>query len=196
MKKTPDAQYTSGGTQRVPRTAVAVGLGSNVGDRLGSLRLAAEGLAPLLVRPRFSSVYETEPLQVADQPLFLNACCTGLTDLEPSELFARMRRIERDGGRERAGVRFGPRTIDLDLLLFGEQVMETPALSIPHPRMHERAFVLVPLAELAPNWQHVLLSRSIGQLAEAIDTGGIRLTSMRLGRSATEAVDGKRGEGP
>ncbi|MFV1988407.1 MAG: 2-amino-4-hydroxy-6-hydroxymethyldihydropteridine diphosphokinase [Gemmatimonadota bacterium] len=185
--------HTSRVAQRFPQTAVALGLGSNMGDRLANLRLAADALGSLLVRPSFSRIYETEPLHVLDQPMFLNACCTGLTNLGPSELLARMRQIECEGGREREGPRFGPRTIDLDLLLYGEEVLDTPSLTIPHPRLHERPFVLVPLAELAPNWQHVALGQSIGRLAVGVDAGGIRLTDMRL--RGSRSADGERGGG-
>jgi len=194
MNHNPNLAYTAPPAERCPETSVALGLGSNVGDRLANLRMAADALDRLLARPRFSRIYETEPLQVVDQRMFLNACCTGVTDLAPSELLARMCQIENEGGRDREGPRFGPRTIDLDLLLYGEEVLDTPSLSIPHPRLHERAFVLVPLAELAPNWQHVPLSRSIGQLAVAIDADGIRLTDMRLRGSGS--ADGERGGGP
>ena len=110
-------------------------------------------------------------------------------------MLAGVKELETAMGRQ-AGERYGPRLIDIDILLYGQELVDLPGLQIPHPRLHERAFVLVPLAELAPNWQHVPLSRSIGQLAEAVDRSGIRVTDMRLRRMAADAVDWERGEGP
>ena len=124
-----------------------VGLGANLGDREESIRSAAE----LLGASRISTIRETEPWGYADQPRFLNAVVELETDLPPRELLDRLLEVERALGRTRLGPRFGPRTIDLDLLVYGELQLEEPGLTVPHPRLHERLFVLEPLAELAPS---------------------------------------------
>ena len=129
-----------------------VGAGSNLGDRRQNLD---RGLTTLCSLPEVqlravSSVYETSPVGMADQPDFLNAVIAVRSDLPAPALLQRMQEIEAEHGRQRA-VRWGPRTLDLDLLLFGSDTVDMPCLRLPHPRMHERAFVLVPLCEIAPN---------------------------------------------
>ncbi len=127
-----------------------IGLGSNLGDREDNLRAALERLAEF-GRVRVSSLRETEPVGVTDQPRFLNAAAELVTELSPQDLLARLLEIERELGRDRARERrWGPRTIDLDLLLYGDQVLDEPGLTVPHPRLDERRFVLEPLHELAP----------------------------------------------
>jgi 2-amino-4-hydroxy-6-hydroxymethyldihydropteridine diphosphokinase len=127
-----------------------VGLGSNLGDREAALRDALDALAaaPGVSHVTVSGVRETEPVGYLDQPSFLNAAAALDTDLGPRELLDLLLRIERELGRTRDGPRFGPRTIDLDLLLYGSERVEEPGLTVPHPRLHERLFVLEPLAEL------------------------------------------------
>jgi 2-amino-4-hydroxy-6-hydroxymethyldihydropteridine diphosphokinase len=125
-------------------TRAFVGLGSNIGDREATIRAAAARLGP----HRLSPIVETEPWGYADQPRFLNAVAELETDLEPRALLDRLLAIERELGRVRGGPRYGPRTIDLDLLLYGEQVIREPGLTVPHPRMGERLFVLEPLFAL------------------------------------------------
>lgn len=128
-------------------TRAYVGLGANLGDREGAIRRAAE----LIGAARLSTISETEPWGYADQPRFLNAVAEVETELRARELLASLLAVERALGREReAGPRWGPRTIDVDLLLYGEQTIDEPGLTVPHPRLHERRFVLEPLAELAP----------------------------------------------
>ena len=127
-------------------TRAYVGLGANLGDREETIRRALELLEPT----RVSSLIETEPWGYAEQPRFLNAVAELETDEPAQALLARLLEIERELGRTRVGPRYGPRTIDLDLLLYGEEELDEPGLRIPHPRLHERAFVLEPLAELAP----------------------------------------------
>jgi 2-amino-4-hydroxy-6-hydroxymethyldihydropteridine diphosphokinase len=129
-----------------------IGLGGNLGDRRSYLDRAVELLERedgIEVVAR-SAVRETEPVGYADQPPFLNAAVAVETDLEPRDLLDRLLAIERTLGRERAGPRFGPRTIDLDLLLLGDRVIDEPGLVVPHPRLHERRFVLEPLHDLDP----------------------------------------------
>jgi 2-amino-4-hydroxy-6-hydroxymethyldihydropteridine diphosphokinase len=128
-------------------TAVFVGLGANLGDREDSIRRAAE----LIGARRLSAIRETEPWGVVDQPRFLNAVAELETDLPARELLVRLLEVERELGRVRSGQRWGPRAIDLDLLLYGSETIDEPGLTVPHPRLHERLFVLEPLADLAPD---------------------------------------------
>jgi 2-amino-4-hydroxy-6-hydroxymethyldihydropteridine diphosphokinase len=123
-----------------------VGLGANLGDREAAILRAAD----LLPAARLSTIRETAPWGYADQPPYLNAVAEVETDLPPRPFLDRLLRIERDLGRLRLGPRWGPRTIDLDLLLHGTAVLGEPGLTVPHPRLHERLFVLEPLAELDP----------------------------------------------
>ena len=129
-----------------------VGLGSNLGDREATLRRALDLLAEEagVAVAGVSAFRDTEPVDYVDQPRFLNAVAALDTDLAPRELLDRLLGIERSLGRRRDGPRFGPRTVDLDLLLYGATTIEEPGLSVPHPRLAERRFVLEPLAELDP----------------------------------------------
>ena len=129
-----------------------IGLGSNLGDREGFLRRALELLRvePEIDVTAVSSVRETDPVGLVDQPRFLNAVARVETDLAPRELLDRMLAAERELGRRRDGPRFGPRTVDLDLLLYGDEEIDEPGLIVPHPRLAERRFVLEPLHELDP----------------------------------------------
>jgi 2-amino-4-hydroxy-6-hydroxymethyldihydropteridine diphosphokinase len=124
-----------------------VGLGANLGDREAAILRAAE----LLRAARLSTIRETAPWGYADQPPYLNAVAAVDTDLAPRPFLERLLGIERDLGRLRLGPRWGPRTIDLDLLVHGAAVVDEPGLTVPHPRLHERLFVLEPLAELDPD---------------------------------------------
>jgi 2-amino-4-hydroxy-6-hydroxymethyldihydropteridine diphosphokinase len=148
-------------------TTVYLSLGSNLGDRQETLREALRLLeAGQLHIRRVSSVYETEPQDRKDQPWFLNLVVEAETSLFPRQLLARIHKLERQLGRERAVPR-GPRSIDIDILLFGDSVISTPALAAPHPRMAQRRFVLEPLAELAPDLRHPVLRRTIRELLGA-----------------------------
>ena len=140
---------TSTGVDTLVGLPAFVGLGSNLGDRLGNLRSAARALArtPGIAVRRSSSVYETAPVGGPEQGDFLNAVVEIETGLEPRELLEVLQGIEQRLGRVRHE-RFGPRTIDLDLLTFDDEVIDEPDLTLPHPRMHERAFVVVPLLEI------------------------------------------------
>jgi len=128
-------------------TLAYVGLGANLGEREGSIRRAAE----LIGARRLSSIIETEPWGMVDQPDFLNAVAELETDAGPGPLLDRLLEVERELGRVRDGTRWGPRLIDLDLLVYGAVTSESEGLTLPHPRLHERLFVLIPLAELAPD---------------------------------------------
>ena len=153
-----------------------VGLGSNLGDRAGNLLLAVRGMLDAgFVVTRLSSIYETEPVDVTDQPMFLNMVAELRVQLfSPEQTLARLLRIEYALGRRRKVWR-GPRPIDLDLLLYGDERSSTEFLQLPHPRLHERRFVLTPLAELAPQLIHPILQRSIGELlAETVDESEVK----------------------
>jgi 2-amino-4-hydroxy-6-hydroxymethyldihydropteridine diphosphokinase len=153
-----------------------VGMGSNLGDRAGNLLLAARGMmeAGFSIR-RLSAVYETEPVDVTEQPAFLNMVAElRVTLFSPEQTLARLLRIEYALGRRRETPR-GPRTVDLDLLLYGDERRETEFLRLPHPRLHLRRFVLTPLAELVPDLVHPTLRRTIARLlAETADEAGVR----------------------
>ncbi len=123
-----------------------VGLGANLGDRESTIRRAAELIGAI----RVSTIHETEPWGYENQPAFLNAAAELETNLEPRQLLDHLLDVERRLGRERIGPRWGPRTIDLDLLLYGDLTIDEPGLIVPHPRLLERAFALAPLAELVP----------------------------------------------
>lgn len=142
---------------------VFIGLGSNLGNRLANLRDAERGLEPLLEITGRSKVYETAPQYVADQPKFLNAVLRGRPKLEPRPLLEAMKQLEITLGRQEAP-RNGPRLIDLDLLFFGERCLENDALTLPHPRIHERYFVLRPLLDLAPEQRHPASGKTMRQL--------------------------------
>jgi 2-amino-4-hydroxy-6-hydroxymethyldihydropteridine diphosphokinase len=151
-----------------------IGLGSNLGDRAENLRQAIVRLAaPDLRVARESSVYETEPRDVLDQPWFLNQVVEIETSLFPRQLLLRVLKIERDLGRQRIAGK-GPRTIDLDILLYGRAVVAAPDLEIPHPRMPERRFVLEPLAELSPDLRHPVTRRKMVELLAATGEQRVR----------------------
>ena len=156
--------------------AVYIGLGANLGDRLAAIRSAWEQVARLCPAARLSRVYETEPQHLADQPAYLNAVGFIETALAPLELLDALHDIERGLGRDRSReVRMGPRPIDLDILLYGELVLDTPRLCIPHPRMGERRFVLVPLLELAPGLRDPRSGRPWAELLPGVAGQGVVL---------------------
>jgi len=154
---------SSQSTNKKAGTAVAVGMGSNLPDRLDWLMRAAKELNRLLSDSRFSSVYETPPWGVEDQPHFLNAVVIGKTDLQPEALLHDLKTLETRLGRKQR-VRYGPREIDLDLLAWNELSWSSPDLCLPHPRLPERDFVLLPFCELWPQWSHPVLGLSVAEL--------------------------------
>lgn len=151
---------------------VYLALGSNLGDRSVNLNAAIQAIGRQVLVSRSSPVYETPPWGITDQPAFLNQVIAGETRLSPMDLLTFLKQIERDLGR-RPGVRYGPRPIDLDILLYNDLVLNLPGLNIPHARLAERAFVLVPLADLAPDLRHPLNGETIGRLLEELDRTGI-----------------------
>jgi 2-amino-4-hydroxy-6-hydroxymethyldihydropteridine diphosphokinase len=148
-----------------PHPVTALGLGSNLGDRLGNLRAALNSLRGLFTVVRTSDVFETAPWGVTDQPYFLNACLLMECAMPPEELLTQVKAIEREMGRA-ASRRWGERSIDIDILLMGSLVHDTPGLRIPHIDMHRRDFVLIPLAQILPHWVHPGTGRSVASLAE------------------------------
>jgi 2-amino-4-hydroxy-6-hydroxymethyldihydropteridine diphosphokinase len=134
---------------------VYIGLGANLGDREATIRRGLELLDgdPDVEVAAVSTLRETDPVGYEDQPRFLNGAARLETELTPHALLERLLEVERELGRDRSGPRFGPRTIDLDLLLYGDELVAEDGLEIPHPRLHERAFVLEPLYELDPALQ-------------------------------------------
>lgn len=170
-------------------TLVYLGAGTNLGDRLANLQAAVDGLPPAVHLLRLSNVYETEPWGFSDQPAFLNLCLEGETDLAPSDLLHYLKELELHLGRQ-ATFRYGPRRIDVDILFYGDQVVDLPMLSIPHPHLAERAFVLVPLAELCPQYSHPILHQTVEELRNAISAQGVRPypAQLRLPTAARQAM--------
>ena len=141
---------------------VYLSLGSNLGDRQANLDRALEFLSQRLRMGKVSSIYDTEPLGDSNQPRFLNLVCQAFTRLESSALLALAKGNERKLGRVSKSGK--PRSIDIDILLYGDQVVETPELVIPHPKMMERAFVLIPLDEIAPDIVHPVAGKTVKEL--------------------------------
>jgi 2-amino-4-hydroxy-6-hydroxymethyldihydropteridine diphosphokinase len=152
-----------------------IGLGSNLGDRVATLRTAVQRLASLGSIAGVSSLYETEPVGYLEQPRFLNAVVALVTALAPADLLNALLGIERDLGRTRAFPN-APRTLDLDLLLVDDAILDTTELILPHPRLHERAFVLVPLAEIAPKIEHPVAGQTVQEMLRSLpDRNGVEV---------------------
>lgn len=146
---------------------IYIGLGTNLGNRQANLMHAYELFRPEIHLKKTSSVYETDPMYRLGQPLFLNTVCRADTELSPHDVLDKFKAIEKAMGRKKT-VRNGPRVIDLDLLFYDDLVLNTPTLTIPHPRIAERAFVLAPLARIAPNLVHPVLHETIAGLLSVL----------------------------
>jgi len=151
---------------------VFIALGTNLGDRFENLRQARQALSPAVHILESSPIYQTPPWGYLDQPAFLNQVVRGETGLSPLELLALLKRLEAELGRL-PGIRNGPRQIDLDFLFYDDLALETPVLTIPHPRIAGRGFVLVPLADLAPDLRHPLTGQPISEMLAECDLTGI-----------------------
>ena len=151
---------------------VYIALGTNLGERKANLRAAIELMPPIVKVLAKSHIYETPPWGYEDQPAFLNMVVKAETSLEPESLLKYLKQLEVQLGREQ-NFRWGPRLIDLDILFYDDLVIDTPPLVIPHPRLHERAFVLVPLADVAPDVVHQVIQRKVSDLLLEIDQQGI-----------------------
>jgi 2-amino-4-hydroxy-6-hydroxymethyldihydropteridine diphosphokinase len=149
---------------------VYLSLGSNLGDRAENLKSAIAKLAEVGNVGAVSSFYETEPVELTAQPWFLNCAIKFETEKMPRQLMSAILNLEQSMGRQRKQKK-GPRTIDIDVLLFGSSIIELPSLTVPHPRLHERRFVLEPLAEIAPDARHPVFKRTIRELRDALPAG-------------------------
>jgi 2-amino-4-hydroxy-6-hydroxymethyldihydropteridine diphosphokinase len=155
-------------------STVYLALGTNLNDRLANLRAALQSLAPEIILLSQSLIYETPAWGYEEQPAFLNMVVKVQTDLTPPALLAHLKQLENELGRT-PSLHWGPRLIDIDILFYDDLILNTPQLVIPHPRLYERGFVLVPLADLAPDLVHPVLGKTIAELLRRVDTSGITL---------------------
>lgn len=166
--------------------AVYLGLGANLGNREANLRMALRCLWRMGRVEAVSALYESEPVGGPEQPPYYNAACVMETGLEPAGLLRFLQSLEHEIGRRPGGERWGPRPIDLDILLYEDRVLEEEGLVVPHPRMTERAFVLIPLADIAAGVKHPREDKTVGELLSAVDLEGVR----RVAEQGWEGLEG------
>lgn len=162
-------------------TDILLALGSNLGDRIAHLAQARGLLSQNLRLLALSPIYETEPWGIVDQPRFLNQAVLADSPLSPEELLTFVKGIEAAMGRDFSVVRNGPRVIDIDILGYGDRLFKSQRLEIPHRRLHERAFVLTPLNDIAPNWVHPGLGLTVSEMLALVDGAGVERYSKSLG---------------
>lgn len=163
---------------------IFLAIGTNLGDRLANLRAALHSLPPDVELVAVSRIYETPPWGFTDQPAFLNMVIHAWTRLSPESLLSKLKQAEVQIGRE-PGFRWGPRLIDLDILFYDELILDSPPLVIPHKRLHERAFVLVPLADVAAEFVHPVFGKTVRALLADVDTSGIVLHDEQIKTTVT-----------
>lgn len=152
---------------------VYFGIGTNLGDRFANLQEAVEKLQERMTVTAVSPVYATEPWGDTDQPPFLNACVAAVTDRDPRDLLALVKEIERDMGRTPTR-HWGPRLIDIDILFYNQLILHEPDLTLPHPSVPERAFVLAPLADIIPEYVHPETGKTVQQMLDEVESSGVQ----------------------
>jgi len=172
------------------RHTAYLSVGSNLGDKLGNClngiaALAAAGESEIQACSRF---YRTSPVDYTDQDWFVNAAVKIATGLEPSDLLHQLKGIQQNMGRKADAIRFGPRVLDLDILLYDERIIRTQSLEIPHPRMHKRAFVLQPICDINPTIMHPVLGRSAADLLASLEDGAQQIIPLQ---NQPELVQGR-----
>ncbi|MES2971762.1 MAG: 2-amino-4-hydroxy-6-hydroxymethyldihydropteridine diphosphokinase [Patescibacteria group bacterium] len=158
---------------------VYLGIGSNMGNRYEYLQKMVEKLKEFVIITEYSQIYEAPPWGVKQQPSYLNACIGGETELEPDTLLKAAQKIEEDLGREKT-FRWGPHVADIDILFYDNLVLESPYLTIPHPGLPERAFTLFPLADIAGDFKHPKLKKTVKELRDSIPSEGVEASKLSL----------------
>lgn len=172
----PPESAASSGPKGTPQP-VFISVGSNIGTRFQNCKSGISALAALkrVERVQVSAFYQTEPVDYTDQDWFVNAAVRIYTDIEPLALLQHLQKIQSDAGQKEKAVRYGPRVLDLDIVLYADRVLHSEALTIPHPRMHKRHFVLRPICDIDPQVIHPVCKKTVGELLTRLDTEHQRL---------------------